>query len=269
MPIKRKIGLIAGNGRLPQLLAKGIRASGHPVIAIGHNCETRKDLKNYVDCLKWVHVGELGKIISLLVEEGAKSAILIGGVSKRHFFSKARPDGRALKVLSRLRDKKDDAILRAIAEEIEREGIQVESPVRFLKESMAPGGCWTERKPTDREKKDLTFGWKIAKRVGNLDVGQSVVVKDQIILAVEAIEGTDETIRRGGLLGRGDVVVVKVCKPKQDPRLDLPVIGPETIRTLKEAGASVLAVEAGKTIVVDKKKVIREANRDQICLIGM
>ncbi len=269
MPIKQKIGLIAGSGNLPHLLAKSIRANGHPVIAIGHKGETRRDLKNYVNSLSWVHIGELDKIINLLREKGVKSAILIGGVSKRRFFSRARPDGRALKVLSRLRDKKDDALLRAIAEEIESEGIQVESPVRFLKESMAAGGCWTERKPTEREKKDLVFGWRIAKRVGNLDVGQSVVVKDQIILAVEAIEGTDQTIRRGGLLGRGEVVVVKVCKPRQDLRLDLPVIGPETIRMLKEAGASVLAVEAGKTIVVDRERVIREANKNQLCLIGM
>jgi DUF1009 family protein len=133
---------------------------------------------------------------------------------------------------------------------------------------MAPAGCWTERKPTEREERDISFGWKIAKSVGRLDVGQSVVVKDQIVLALEAIEGTDETIRRGALLGRGDVVVVKVCKPKQDLRLDLPVMGPETVEILREAGASVLAVEAGKTIVIDKEKVIREADRSHLCLMG-
>ena len=266
--MKRMIALIAGNGQLPQLVASNIRAAGHRIIAIGHLGETRKDLIKYVDTLKWVRIGELGKIINLLLEEDVKSALFIGGISKRHFFSKARPDARALKVLSRLRDKKDDAILRAIAEEVEGAGIRVESPVPFLEENMAPKGCWTERKPTEREKKDICFGWRIAKSVGRLDVGQSVVVRDQIVLAIEAIEGTDETIRRGGSLGRGDVVVVKVCKPKQDLRLDLPVIGPETVKILKEARASALAVEAGKTIVIDKEKVIREADRSHLCLMG-
>lgn len=267
--MKRMIGLIAGNGQLPQLVARNIRASGYRVIAIGHLGETRKDLRRYVDALKWVRIGELGRIIDLFLEEGVKRALFIGGVSKKHFFSKARPDERALKVLSRLRDKKDDAILRAIAEEVESAGIRVGSPVPFLKENMAPKGCWTERKPTEREKKDISFGWRIAKRVGGLDVGQSVVVKDLIVLAVEAMEGTDETIRRGGLLGRGDVVVIKVCKPKQDLRLDLPVIGPETVEILKEGKASALAVEAGKTIVIDKERVIREADRNHLCLIGI
>jgi len=269
MPMKRKMGLIAGSGQLPQLLARSIRVAGHQVVAIGHHGETQKDLQHQVDSFKWVHVGELEKIINFLMEESVKNAILIGGVSKTHFFSKARPDERALKVLSRLRDKKDDAILRAIAEEIESEGIRIESPIPFIKEHMAPKGCWTKRKPTEQEGKDVTFGWRLAKKVGRLDVGQSIVVKDQIVLAVEAIEGTDETIRRGGILGRGDVVVVKVCKPKQDRRMDLPVIGTQTVKVLKEAGASVLAVEAGKTIVIDKERLVSEADGNHLCLLGI
>jgi DUF1009 family protein len=269
MPMKGKIGLIAGDGELPQLVAGNIRAMGHPLVAVGHLGATKEDLGNYVDSLKWVHIGELGKILDFLLEEKVESALLIGGVSKRHFFSQARPDGRALKVLSRLQDKKDDAILRAIVAEIESVGIRVESPVPFLKENMAPSGCWTERKPTAREEKDIRFGWRIAKQVGRLDLGQTVVVKDQIVLAVEAIEGTNEAIRRGGLLGRGDVVVIKVCKPKQDLRLDLPVIGSETVGALEEARASALVVEAEKTIVVDKERVIGQADRNHLCLMGI
>jgi DUF1009 family protein len=222
-----------------------------------------------VDILHWVHIGELGKIIDLLLKENARTALFAGGMSKTHFFSKARPDARAIQVLSRLRDKKDNAILRAIADEVESEGIRVKSLVPFLKASMASKGCWTKRKPSEREKNDVDFGWKMANRVGRLDIGQSIVVKDQIVLALEAIEGTDETIRRGGKWGRGDVVVVKVCKPRQDPRLDLPVIGLSTVRTLKEAGASVMAVEAGKTIIIDKEKVIGEADRNRLCLMGI
>ncbi|MFH1758096.1 MAG: UDP-2,3-diacylglucosamine diphosphatase LpxI [Pseudomonadota bacterium] len=267
--MKPTIGLIAGNGRLPIILAKSIRAAGHRVAAIGHLDETQKGLRYYVDALHWVPIGALGKIIDLLLQEGAQSAIFAGGVAKTHFFSRAQPDQRAIKVLNRLPDKKDDAILRAIAQEIESEGIRVESPVDFLQDSMAPRGCWTNRKPTEREQRDIEFGWKIAKSVGNLDLGQSIVVKDQMVLAVETIEGTDKTIRRGGKLGRGDVLAIKVVKPRQDFRLDLPVIGLSTMRTLKEAGASALAVEAQKTIVIDIEKVIREANKNHFCLIGI
>jgi len=267
--MKEPIGLIAGNGKLPRLLASGIQAGGHPLVAIGHRGATQIDLKTLAPALHWVKVGELGKIIDLLKGEGVRKVIFAGGIPKTLFFSQARPDGRAIQVLSRLKDRKDDAILRAIAEELESEGIRVISPILFLKEAMAPLGCWTERKPTEREERDIAFGWKMAKRVGRLDIGQCLVVKEQMVLAVEAIEGTDETIRRGGRLGRGDVMVIKVCKPRQDRRLDLPVIGPLTLKTLKEAGASTLVVEAGKTIVVDREEVVRQADQDQICILGM
>ncbi len=266
--MKQIIGLIAGNGKLPLILAENIRTAGHRVIAIALFGETKKDIKTYADTLQWVHIGELGKIINFLKEEGATSALLAGGVPKIRFFSRVKPDMRAIKVLSRLPDKKDDVILRALAEEIESEGIRVESPVSFLQENMAPQGCWSERQPNEREQKDIDFGWDLAKKVGCLDVGQSVVVKDQIVLAVEAIEGTDETIRRGGKFGRGEVVVIKVCKPHQDPRLDLPVIGSSTLRVLKKAGASVLVVESGKTIVIDRPKLVHAANKNHLCLIG-
>lgn len=267
--MKGTIGIIAGNGQLPFLVAAGIRKAGHRVVAIGHFSETRKDLARQVDILHWVHIGELGKIIDFLLKEKAQTALFAGGVAKTHFFSRARPDARAIQVLSRLHDKKDNALLRAIADEVEREGIRVKSLVPFLKENMASKGCWTKRKPSEREMNDVCFGWKMAKRAGRLDIGQSIVVKDQIVLALEAIEGTDETIRRGGKWGRGDVVVVKVCKPRQDPRLDLPVIGLSTVRTLQQAGASAMAVEAGKTIIIDKEKVISGADRNRLCLMGV
>jgi UDP-2,3-diacylglucosamine hydrolase len=267
--MKSTIGLIAGNGKLPILLAKGIRAAGHRVAAIGHIGETQKGIQHHVDSLHWVPIGALGKIIDLLLQEKAQSAIIAGQIAKTHFFSRAQPDLRAIQVLSRLPDKKDDAILRAIAQEIESEGVKVESPIAFLQENMAPQGCWTERKPTEREGRDIEFGWRIAKEVANLDFGQCIVVKDQMVLAVEAMEGTDKTIRRGGKLGRGDVLVIKVVKPKQDLRLDLPVIGLATMRTLRDAGASALAVEAQKTIVIDTERVISEANKNHFCLIGI
>jgi DUF1009 family protein len=266
--LRETLGLIAGNGTLPLLVSEGARKEGYRLAAVGHIGETRKDLKRRVDVLKWVAIGQLEEIVRFLKEENARKVILAGAVSKTHFFSRLRPDARALKVLSRLRDRKDDAILRAVAEEIETEGMEVVSPVPFLAEHLAWAGCWTERKPTEREQKDIAFGLELARQMGALDVGQSVVVKDGIILAVEAIEGTDAAIRRGGKLGRGDVTVVKICKPNQDQRVDLPVIGPSTVRWLKKAGGGLLAVEAGKTIVLKKETVLAEAERNRLCLIG-
>jgi DUF1009 family protein len=267
--MKPAVGLIAGNGRLPVLLAKSMQEAGKRVVAIGHLGETQQGLKYHADALHWVAIGALGRIIEVLLEERVQSAIFAGGISKRHFFSRAKPDLRAIKVLSQLPSKRDDAILRAIAQEIESEGIKVKSPIPFLQTSMAPKGCWTDRKPSAQEERDIEFGWQIAKKVGRLDLGQSIVVKDQMVLAVEGIEGTDEAIRRGGKLGRGNVVVIKVVKPQQDLRLDLPVMGLATIGTLKKAGASAMAVDAHKTIVIDREKVVREANKNHLCLVGI
>lgn len=267
--MKEPIGLIAGDGSLPLLIASRIRERGHAVAAVAHRGLTCPELEAAADRLHWVNVGELGRIIDLLKKEGVRKALFIGGVPKTQFFSAPKPDARAIQVLLRLPDKKDDAILRAVAGELETEGIRVISPVPFLQGAMAEKGCWTRRKPSEREEKDLAFGWKMAKRIGRLDIGQCVVVKDQMVLAVEAVEGTDETIRRGGRLGKGEVMVLKVCKPNQDRRLDLPVIGLATLRVLVEAGATCLAVEAGKTIVADKEEMILRANEGGICLLGV
>ena len=267
--MKTGLGLIAGNERLPLLLSRGIRKEGYRLAAVAHIGETRKDLRRYVDTLKWVQIGQLNEIINFFKAEEIREVLMAGGLSKTHFFSRLKPDARAIKVLTRLKDKKDDALLRGIAEELENEGLRVINPMPFLRENLAPKGCWSDRQPTEREEKDISFGWELAKQMGRLDIGQSVVVKDQIILAIEAIEGTDAAIRRGGKLGRGGVAVIKVCKPTQDQRFDLPVIGLSTLRVLKKAGASLLAVEAEKTIVMDKDRVIGEANRNQICLVGL
>ncbi len=269
MSVIQHIGLIAGNGKLPLLLAKNIRACGHRLVAIAFYEETRKDLENYVDSIHWVNIGELGKTIDLLRQEKVKKAVLIGGVPKTHFFSQAKPDLRALKVLLRLPHRQDDTILRAVAEEIESEGIKIISPLPFLAEYIAPRGVWTKRQPSEREKRDLIFGQKIARQIGGLDLGQTIVVKNEMVLAVETIEGTDQAIRRGAKLGRGDVMVIKMAKPYQDMRLDLPVVGLQTIKTLIKSGATALAVEAGKTIVMNKDEVIKQADENNLCLLGI
>ena len=270
--MKEAIGLIAGDGSLPLLLAARIRERGHAVFAAAHRGLTRGDMEFAADRLHWVSIGQLGGIIDFFKEQGVRRVVFIGGVSKKHFFSQdsqVQLDERALRVLARLKDRKDDAILRAIAGEMENEGIRVISPMVFLKKEMAARGCWTRRRPTEREEKDILFGWNLAKRIGRMDIGQCLVVKEQMVLAVEAIEGTDETIRRGGRLGKGEVTVIKVCKPKQDRRLDLPVIGLTTLQILEEAGASCLVVEAGKTIVADREELIRRADEKGLCLIGI
>ncbi|MBI5044219.1 MAG: UDP-2,3-diacylglucosamine diphosphatase LpxI [Nitrospirae bacterium] len=176
---------------------------------------------------------------------------------------------RAITLYMRLKDRKDDSLLLGIVSELEKEGIKVDEPTRYVPHILAEKGVITKRKPKKNEMSDIEFGWPIAKELGRLDIGQTVVVKEMAVLAVEAIEGTDAAIRRGGELGRGGIVVIKVAKPKQDMRFDAPVIGLNTIRTLKEAKAAALCVEAGKTILLEKEEMIRLADKEKICIIGM
>jgi DUF1009 family protein len=180
-----------------------------------------------------------------------------------------RPDLRALKLLGMLRDKGDDVLLRAVARELESEGMPVVSPQDILPSLLTPAGVLTRRKPTDQEAADLRAGWDMAKAVGRLDIGQCVVLKKGVVAAVEALEGTDETVRRGGRLAGPGAVVVKVCKPDQDQRVDLPSVGTETIRTMAEAGATCLGVEAGKSLFFDREAALEQADKAGICVVGV
>ena len=195
--------------------------------------------------------------------------LMAGGIKKTRLFSGALPDLRGAALLARMIHKKDDSILRAVAEDLEAEGISVRESTLYLDSILAPPGVLTKRKPSKDEWKDIEFGWQMAKEVGRLDIGQTVVVKDQAVLAVEAIEGTDEAIRRGGKLCKGGAVVVKICKQQQDLRFDLPAAGARTIAMMKEVKAACLAVEAGKTIILDKESVIAEANKAGITIVGV
>ena len=194
---------------------------------------------------------------------------MAGKVSKTFMFKDIRPDLRAIALYMRLKDRKDDSLLLGIVSELEKEGIRVEEPTRYVPHLLAEKGVITKRKPKKEELKDIEFGWPIAKEMGRLDIGQTVVVKNMAVLSVEAIEGTDAAIRRAGELGRGGIVVIKVAKPKQDMRFDAPVIGLNTIRTLKEAKAAALCIEAGKTILLEKEDMIKLADKEKICIIGM
>ena len=264
-----KIGLIAENGTFPIAFAKAAKKKGLAVIAVAHEGETTPDLAQWVDTIFWIKVGQLGKLIKIFKEQGVRNVLMAGGIKKTRLFDNTMPDLRGAALLARVIQKKDDSILRAVAEDLESEGITVRESTLYLDSIIATEGVLTKKKPSKDQKRDIDFGWQMAKEVGKLDIGQTVVVKDQAILAVEAIEGTDEAIRRGGRLCREGAVVVKTCKPHQDLRFDLPTAGTETIRTMKEVKAACLAVEAGKTIIIDRDAMVAEADRAGIAIIGL
>lgn len=263
------IGLIAGDGNFPIILSNGLREKGKKVIAVGLENITSPALENGVESLHWIKVGQLGRLIKIFKKEGINRVVMAGKVSKTFMFKDIRPDLRAISLYLKLKDRKDDTLLLGIVSELEKEGIKVEEPTRYVPHLLAEKGVITKRKPKKEELKDIEFGWPIAKEMGRLDIGQTVVVKDRAVLSVEAIEGTDAAIRRAGELGRGGIVVIKVAKPKQDMRFDAPVVGLNTIRTLKEAKAAALCVEAGKTILLEKEDMIKLADKEKICIIGM
>jgi DUF1009 family protein len=194
---------------------------------------------------------------------------MAGGIKKTRLFGGALPDMRGMALLARMIHKKDDSLLRAVAEELESEGITVRESTLFLDNLLAKPGILTRRKPSRSEQQDIEFGWHMAKEIGKLDIGQTIVVKDQAVLAVEAIEGTDEAIRRGGRLCGDGAVVVKICKPQQDLRFDLPAIGMQTITSMNEVKASCLAIESGKTIIFDRDALIFEADRMGIAIAAL
>ena len=270
-----RLGLIAGNGRYPLLLAKNAKAQGINVVAVALKGEASPELEKYVEKLYWVGVAKIGKQIRTFKNEQIKEVVMAGGLTKSHIHSKLKlirfmPDLRTLILWYRkLTSKHDHSILEAVANEFAKDGIQLISPNNYVKELMAMKGCLTKRHPTDREIADIEFGWKIAKEIARQEIGQCIIVKDKIVLAIEAIEGTNETIRRGGTLGRGKVVVIKLSKKNQDPRFDAPAIGLETINCLIGVGGSTLAIESEKTIILDEDEVIALADKNKISIIAL
>ena len=265
----QKIGLIAGNGDFPVEFAKAAKRQGLTVVAVAHEGETVPELAQWADTIVWIKVGQLGKLIKAFQEHGVRDVLMAGGIKKTRLFGGGLPDLRGAALLARMLAKKDDSILRAVAEELESEGITVRESTLYLDTLLAPPGVLTKRKPSREEWKDIAFGWQMAKEIGRLDIGQTVVVKDQAVLAVEAIEGTDEAIRRGGRLCGAGAVIVKVCKPHQDLRFDLPATGQKTIQTMKEIKASCLAIEAGRTIIIQRESVIEDANAAGIAIVSL
>ena len=269
VPADQRIGLIAGNGRFPIIFAENARRLGYFVSAIAHVGETLPELERCVDRIHWIRIGQFNKAIKSLKGDGVNQAVMLGGVKKTHVFSDVRPDFRAMALFARLKTWKDDGILREVAAELEREGIHIRESTFGLQNILVPSGILSSRAPTKKEQFDIEFGWAMAGEVGRLDIGQCLVVKDRAVLAVEAADGTDETIRRGGRLARQGAVVVKRCKPIQDLRFDLPAVGPDTISTMREVKATVLALDAGRSILLDKEAMLQHANQANIAVVGM
>jgi len=265
----RKIGLIAGNGRFPLILAQEAKKARIEVVALAIRKETTPSLENLVDRIHWVDVGQLGDLIEICRKEGITRAVMAGQVRHTRLFTEVKLDPRAMALLAGVKDKKANSLLGAVADELSKEGIELIDSATYLSHLLPSPGILTRRKPTQKEWRDIEFGHKIAKEIAGLDIGQTVVVKDQAVLAVEGMEGTDLTIKRGGKLGKGDVVVVKVSKPHQDRRFDLPIVGERTVEVLKEAKARVLAFSARSTILLDRDKVIKKANQNWISLVAI
>ncbi|MFQ5849143.1 MAG: LpxI family protein [Candidatus Binatia bacterium] len=265
----KKLGLIAGNGKFPLIFAEQAKREGVPLVAVAHRGETPEALEKLVDAVTWVHVGELGKMIRTFRQAGVEEAVMAGGIRKARLFSNFRPDLRGAAFLARVRSREDDQILRAVARELEGEGIRVLESTLFLSRIIPSEGILTRRSPTSKEWEDVRVGVKVAKVIGQLGIGQSVVVKERVVMSVEAVEGTDAAIRRGGDLGKGGIVVVKVSKPQQDLRFDVPAVGVDTIRVLNEVGGVVLAIEAGKTILLEQDELLKEADRVGIAVAAI
>ncbi|MBE2250197.1 MAG: UDP-2,3-diacylglucosamine diphosphatase LpxI [Myxococcus sp.] len=264
----RAIGLIAGNGRFPTLFAQAARAKGLAVHAVAHELEADPSLAHEVDSLTWVKVGQLDAIVKTLAAHGVTEAVMAGGIGRIRSFTQARPDLGALKLAATLRSMRDDEMLRAVADFFERRGVRIVAPTDYVPEVLAGEGHLAGPAPTAAQLRDAEVGREVATALGAADVGQTVMVKDGAVLAVEAVEGTDEAIRRGGRYGGRGAVVVKRAKPGQDLRFDLPAVGPTTLEVMREVGASALVVEAGKTVLLDKAQLFKWAERLNIAVIG-
>lgn len=263
------IGLVAGGGKLPALFAAAARRQGLEVHAVAHVGETDEGLETLVDSMQWVRVGQAGRIVRALKARGVTQAVMAGSIGRVKSLRQARPDGGMLRIALGLRSFRDDALLRGIAGYFEANGVTIVAPTDYVKEVLAVEGHLAGPKLTAAQKKDVALGLEVAAALGRADVGQTVVVKEGVVLAVEAVEGTDEAIRRAGKLGGPGAVVVKRSKPGQDLRFDLPAAGPVTLEVMREAGARVLAVEAGRSVILDSEALVRDAQRLQISVVGV
>ncbi|MCP3872518.1 MAG: LpxI family protein [Desulfobacteraceae bacterium] len=264
-----KIGLIAGGGQFPILFSKKAVEKGYKVYAVGFNSETDHILSNYVEQLNWLYLGQLSKLIKYFKKNNITEIVLLGSIKKTNIFKDIRPDFKALSFIAKTARTHDDSVLTSFADLLSKEGIDILPSTFLLPELISPKGCWTKKKPDKSELKDIIQGWRIAKEIGKLDIGQCIVISNGTVLAVEAIDGTDDTIKRGGLLShKNGAVAIKLSKPSQDLRFDLPSSGCETIETMHKSGVNILVLEAEKSLSFDRKEMIELANKYNICILG-
>lgn len=265
------LGLLAGIGHLPVDVAQSAKKLGYKVVAIAVVPETDPELPENADVFYTINVGKVGKILRTLKQNGVKNVTMIGKVTKEVLYKTGVviPDLTTIKVLASLPDRKDDTIMNAIVKLIEDAGMHVMDQTVLVRPLLPEPGVLTKRKPTEQEWKDMQFGFRMAKELGRLDIGQTVVVKNQAVMALEAIEGTDACILRGGFLGKGGVIVAKTAKPAQDNRFDMPSVGTTTLTSMIHAGATGIVIEAGRTLLVDRKRTLAMADEKGITIVSM
>jgi DUF1009 family protein len=260
-------GLIAGNGRFPFLVLEGARSQGIEMAVIALKEEASPELEQVAKRLHWVSLGELSKAIELMQREGVKRAVMAGQVKHNKIFSAIRPDWKLAKLLFSLPRKNTDSLIGAVAKVFEEEGIQLVDSTLFLKPLLPEAGVLTRRAPNEHEAADMEYGLEVARRLAGMDIGQTVVIADRACVAVEAMEGTDETIARAARFANGKpLVVVKVSKPRQDMRFDVPVIGLPTVKSMGDAGATALAIDASRTLLFDRNRLIETADAAGIAI---
>jgi len=266
---KKSLGLIAGNGKFPLLFAQKARSQNYKVIAAGIRGDTSFFLRFFVDKCTWFKVGDLKKLFNYFKNAGVQQVIMAGQVNPNNLFEKdVAFDDEFRNLFEALSDRKADTIFTAVADRLSDYGLELVDSTFLLKEYLAPRGTITKRGPSINELEDIVFGATVAKEMGGIDVGQTVVVKDKAIVAIEAMEGTDRTIARGGAISQGGAVVVKMSKPDQDLRFDVPVIGPRTIKAMIKSKTKCLGIEAGKTLIIDYETCVKLANKHDICIVG-
>ncbi len=262
------LGIIAGNGVYPRLIGDAARNAGvKKIVAAAFTDETDPTLERQVDVLEWMRVGQLGRLLKFFRGEDVHHAIMAGQIAPKNLFD-LRPDLKALMLLGKLKERNAESIFAAIADELAKIDVELLPATTFLENSLAQSGLIAGSKLSPRQEQDIELGWKIAKEIARLDIGQTIIVKNGTIVAVEALEGTNEAIKRGGTLAREDAVMIKVSKPNQDMRFDVPVIGMETIRIAGASGVRVIAVEAGKTLLLERQAIADLAEATSITIVG-
>lgn len=265
----KKLGLIAGNGKFPLILAAEAKRQGYAVVTVAHRGETDEAIEKIASGITWVYVGQLGKIIAAFHGAGVTEAVMAGGIRKVKLLRNFRPDLRGARFLAKIKSREDDTLLRGIADELATEGIQILDSTHYLSHILPPEGVLTKRAPSHKEWADVRLGFRTAKEIGRLGIGQAVVVKNRVVVAVEAVEGTDAAIQRAGSLARSGCVVIKVSKPQQDLRFDVPAVGVDTVENMHKVGGTVLAVEAGKTLLLEKESLLSRADAYGISVVGV